>query len=741
MKNAGKTILGKIATVAFLLIMQSVTAFAYDFMPLQAYGVDTIAGYSTLLRSSKTYPNTEIRFTVVKPDGSKVNINTFTDETGVAKLDLYDYHTRNAGRYLVSAAMVNSADQGKASSFMVFPDEVSLEESVITVNKSVVKADGEDKVFMSVNIRDQYGNPFEGHQVNLISSRAEDDINAGQGDNSITDVNGTANFSVTSPSPGVSVFSAVDTTAGTVLSKRAQIAFLSGDSMVKDAGGSLERFIPLASAADAGPLHHFEIEDLPDQIESGDTVDVRVTAKDTNGLTVEDYTGTIHFSVEGGGDGVSLPSDYTYKADDLGSHLFSLALSFTTDGTYNLEVTDVNNISVKGEKTVVVGGSSGTQTQQGGEKPEIVTPAAGSYSDNVQTVSGKATSGADVKIYDNDQEIGAVQAGSSGSFSYQTQKLADGDHKLYVVILDQNGDVKGTSETVEISIDTKAPEVDEITLDPSTDIKPGTVINVRILSEESLSDSAIIFNQEIAALVESVTEPGVYTAQITAPENAGAYPLDVVLVDELNNEAKYEGKATVNVSEDGGSVEVPVTEETVEVTQEETQVTETQNNPPTEVFGLIAYGTDKRATLVWEAASDDVNVNHYRIRFGLDPVTMDNVVDTKTAATTWYIPDLQNGKEYYFAVTAVDDEGLESATWSQTVSAIPFTLEVTGELPETPTGALAGADALHGASVENIIPPEMSKNGPEVIWLAGLTGLISGIIRKATSRRRKAALK
>jgi len=744
MKTNGLKLVVMLAVTVAMVCIQSFIALAADFPVLQAYGVDTIAGYSTLLRSSRTYPNAEIKFVVTKPDGAKVQIGAVTDETGLAKIDLYDFHTRKAGTYGVSAMMKEDYSEGKSSYFTVFPDEVSLDQSIITSNVSVAKADASDKAYVSVIIKDQYGNGFEGHQVNLISSRAIDSI-LGPGGNQMTDENGSVTFGVSSSTSGVSIFSAVDTTTGVILSSRVQVAFLDSNAFLQDAGGNLNRYIPLAAAAEAGSLHHFEIGDIPAGVKSGDNISFKVTAMDLSGLTVENYTGTIHFSAEGGnGDSVNLPEDYTFKAEDLGTHLFSLGLSFTTDGTYKLIVTDATNTTVKGELSVDVGSQSGSQTQQTGVKPTIVTPAAGSYSENTQNVTGTAPAGSTVKIYDNDQEIGSVQAGSSGSYSYQTNPLADGSNKIYVVTLDQSQNVQGTSDTIEIIIDTKPPEVDEITVDPSSGIKPGTVINFRVLSEEGMSDAALIFNTEIVALTESATEPGVYLAQIISPQNPGAYPVDVVLVDELNNDATYTAKATVNVSAEGGSVDTPVVEETQAT--EETQITETQvvepaNNPPSEVFGLIAYGTDKRVTLVWEAANDDKNVNHYRVYYGLDPANMDGKVDTKSAGTTWYIPNLPNGKEYYFAVTAVDDEGLESTMMSQTVSAIPFTLEVTPFVPTNTVGPLGATDALHGSSIEGYIPPELSDEGPETVWLFGLTGLVSGIIGKIRYGRRKSVAK
>jgi hypothetical protein len=725
----------KISSIAALFLLatamltQSVTAFAAAFDSLQGYGVDTIAGYSTLLRSSKTYPNRDITFEVTKPDSALVSISAKTDLSGVASLTLYDYHTRKAGQYSVAARFSDSAVTGITTNFRVYPDEVSVTKSSVTAGSGIAKAGGEDAVNVEVTLLDQYANPFEGHLVNLVSSRAVDSVVAEDG-SPITDENGSVTFKVSSPETGVSVYSAIDATSGIVLSTRAQVGYMGGAGSIPDAGGDLSLYIPVAKAADAGPLNHFEIADLPVSIQPGANVSFRVTAQDGSNITVQNYTGSIHFSVEGSSSGnVTLPEDYTFKAEDLGTHLFSLGLSFTTAGTYKLVVTDTDNTLIKGEKSVTAGSGGGsTQQTQGSEKPTLTMPAEGTYSENVQTVSGSAAAGTTVKIYDNDQEIGSVQAGSDGKFSYQTAAMADGIHSIYVVSLDSSQQVKGTSYTIEITIDTTAPAVDEITFDPTSGIVPGTIITLTVKSDENLPQAAIIFNGDITNMNPSQGQPGTYIAQITAPQNAGAYPVDVVLYDQVGNEGTYTAQATITVSAEGGAV---TTQESQGSTQETQQPVAPENQPPSQVFGLIAYGSDTKVTLVWEAANDDVNVNHYRVFYGLDPANLDKVVDTKSAATTWYVPALENGKEYYFSVAAVDDLGVESVNKSEVVSGIPFALEVGAELPDRSSEVLG----LHGAAIEGIVPPEMTKNGPEVLWLLAGTGIFSGLARKFQKRR------
>lgn len=720
-----------------LMVTQSFTVMAASFDSLTAYGVDTIAGYSSLLQTSKTYPNMDVVVSVKKPDGSTVLIPARTDAGGVAKLDLYDYHTRRAGTYFVSAAFKNSGETGQVTTFTVYPDGVSADNSSIVASRSVAKADGSDKVYLAIGLHDQYGNPFEGHVVNVISSRSGDTILA-PATNSSTDQNGTVTFTASASETGVSIYSAVDVTSGVILTGRAQVAYMSSGSYLADAGGSLSSFIPVAEAAVAGSINHFEISDIPPSIQPNNNVNFRVTAKDQNNLTVENYTGIVHFSANGSnGSNVNLPEDYTFKAEDLGTHLFSLGLSFTTDGSYKIAATDTANTLIKGEQTVVVGAGGGTQASSG-QKPTITTPSAGSYSNGTQTISGDAPSGKTVKIFDNSQEIGSVQANPSGVFTFQTTSLSDGSHKIYVVTLAADKSVDGTSDTVEITVDTTPPSVDQIDVTPATGITPGMVLSVKVMSEENLKQAAVVFNSEIIELIADPAQTGAYTASLQAPAAPGDYPIDVTLVDQLDNDATFKAKASVTVAAGGGVV---TTQETqiAPVQTQETQVAPPENLPPTQVFGIVSYGSNKRVTLVWQAANDDVSVQHYRIYYGLDASNLDKTVDTNDAAVTWYVPGLENGKEYYFAITAVDGAGLESAVKSDLVSAIPFTLEVTVALPTVPAAPLAttgGIPLLHNASVEQL-PKKTSDNGPELLWVLIGTGIFSGVSQKLSRKFRR----
>jgi hypothetical protein len=62
------------------------------------------------------------------------------------------------------------------------------------------------------------------------------------------------------------------------------------------------------------------------------------------------YTGTIHFTSANGAD--ILPADYTFTADDAGSHLFSV--TFTRAGVEALAANDSSSGSIAGSASVQV---------------------------------------------------------------------------------------------------------------------------------------------------------------------------------------------------------------------------------------------------------------------------------------------------------------------------------------------------------------------------------------------------
>ncbi len=722
-----------LGTVSLLTLLFAQPVFAAT-QAVEGYGTDTVAGYETLLRSSQTSTWQDVTFRITKPDGTVVNVPANSGQDGIAQATFADTNTREAGSYGV-AALLGSDSSSDVHSFQVYPDKVSSDKSVVNVDRTIVQLGGQDSAKLSIQLFDSYGNPVSDHLVQVFSNRQNDHI-ATSSSNGVTDVQGKIQFNVSSPDRGVSEYSVLDSTSGTMISHKIDVAYVANTELMADVGGEFP-FIDTANAA-TGTLNKFSVSGLPSDIQPNQDISFSVTAQDENAQTVQNYTGSVHFSAEGANSSnVTLPQDYTFKAEDQGTHQFSLGLSFKVAGDYKIVVTDLNNTLIQGSQDVTVGGGSSTQ-QSSNANITVDSPIAGTYSQNVQTISGKATAANTVKIYDNQQQIGSVVATNDGKYSFQTSPLSDGPHSIYAVMFDSTQTAKGTSSTVQFSIDTTPPTVDEIVLDPNTGIVPGTPITVKITSEPNLSQAAVVFNGDIVQLNPSSADPTTYVGSIQAPATAGVYPIDALVVDQLGNEGSYKAKGQVTVSPQGGTADTQ--QGTQQATQEQTQQQTQQvppaptNTPPSKVTGVLTYAGDKKVTLVWDAASDnDTFVKHYRIYYGNNQSNLDQYVDTKDAGTTWYVPNLDNGKEYFFAVSAFDSQGLESAGLSEVVSGIPFVTEVSN------LGNVAGpiVNNLHGVAGQNITPPSTPKSGPELLWFVMGSGTLGGLVRKLRRKIKK----
>ncbi|MEA3436265.1 MAG: Ig-like domain-containing protein [Thermodesulfobacteriota bacterium] len=209
-----------VALTAFMMLIPSV--IAADYLAVQAYATDTVAGYPSALRTSLINPNQDVRFVVEKPDGAVVQIPAQADLEGVAKTDLYGHQTKIAGGYKVAVVYPGSATSSPQSSFTVYPDKISTTQSSLRSTLQMVEA-GRDVTFVVATLYDQYKNPIADHRVKLISSRSEDSIETLQ--DGVTDKNGRATFKVTSKYPGISVFTAMDVTMNQLLTDREEIVF------------------------------------------------------------------------------------------------------------------------------------------------------------------------------------------------------------------------------------------------------------------------------------------------------------------------------------------------------------------------------------------------------------------------------------------------------------------------------------------------------------------------------------
>jgi hypothetical protein len=402
-------------------------------------------------------------------------------------------------------------------------------------------------------------------------------------------------------------------------------------------------------------------------------------------------------------------------AQDAGSHTFSLALSFNSAGTYTIEGRDINDTQIFGTLTAAVTSVAGAQS----DLIKLTNPVAGSFSNNVQAVSGTSTPGSKIGIYDNNVILGTATVDATGNFIYVTSPLADGDHEMFVALTNDIGTITASSDKVKFKIDTTAPKLDKVEFSPDGGAA-GSSVEARVYSEQNLSQVTITISDKSYEMKYS--DQGYYAAKVTAPMSAGSYPSKVTLVDALGNKAVFDKEKALSVG-----LQALTDPEALPSGNGGTNVT----NPGAsleDVTNLVAFPGDHQITLSWKAPSKGVPVQVYRILYGLAPNQLKYAVDTFNANTKWYIPDLKNGTTYYFAVVAIANDN-QSAHLSNIVTGIPGSSKY---VPQDILNGTAGKDDLKN------LKGDVSDTGPETTFILGLAligGLIYGFSRKKSLGR------
>lgn len=695
MFNPKKIITGIL--VAIQLLAGQTIVNAATSSNLTASVSDTIAGYSALVTVNNTLENEDLEVKLTKPSGTEVVLTDTTDQNGDLRMDIAGYHTTQAGMYHVAARFAGmNEDFGQATNFKVYPSDVSTNRSQLTLNRTTAEAMSGDAVTLTVQLQDNYGNPIKGHTVSVISSRTADRVERSS-PLSYTDEKGSMQFALSSTTSGVSTYAVMDTTSNATLDSRAKVAYLTPLSSTIARGGETNLLFAATTGdtttAQEGIISGFTITDLPNTAGINESLAVTITAVDGLGGTITNYTGTVRFSSSDAN--ATLPDDYTFTENDLGTHTFNLALSFATTGTQNLSVIDSDNEDLKGEAMVEVGsGTTSTNTNTAtGATFTLLSPLEGTVSENTITVNGITSSGLSVQIYDNDSKMATTIAGSDGNFSYTTDPLVDGTHRLSVIVVDSSGNTVAASNSVNVTIDTTGPTLDAVTVDPEGDLNPSAPITLTLYSEPNLSQASVVLNENVTDLTEKIDQPGVYTATLTTPDTAGTYNIDVILSDQLSNQVSYVKQATITVTEPTPTVVLPG-----------------------QVSGVTAVAGDGKVTLSWEPTTSDTPVTQYKIYYGPSETGLYSTTETADASTKWEVRNLNNNFKYYFAVTAMDQDGDESADQSVVVASMPKTTTLATVAAATQTAA---TEVLHEAA-----PEETPSSGPEM-WVLGILTLMT----------------
>ncbi|MBP5076234.1 Ig-like domain repeat protein, partial [Pseudomonas chlororaphis] len=162
--------------------------------------------------------------------------------------------------------------------------------------------------------------------------------------------------------------------------------------------------------------------------------------------------------------------------------------------------------------------------------PGAVNISDASGSNNQPILSGSGRPGDTVQIRDNDVVIGEVVIGDGGEWSFTPPALSDGDHSLTVVVKDPAGNTSSESESIDLKIDTVAPEA------PTFNTLPGATNENPTLSGTGIPGETIVIRDNGSEIGSVVIKPDGSWSFTPSPALAeGEHSLTVEAVDAAGN--------------------------------------------------------------------------------------------------------------------------------------------------------------------------------------------------------------
>jgi len=292
------------------------------------------------------------------------------------------------------------------------------------------------------------------------------------------------------------------------------------------------------SSAFAGSIHHFNVEFQKKTASDQESLDLTITAVDSNNEVIKDYTWNV-FAFSSTDDSIELPEElasddwYSFKLSDEWVKKFENWVKFFTSGEQTLSVYDTDdyeNVTWEWEIIII---SNWTSTEQ--IEIEILTPETNTtLAENKVKVSGTTRKNHQIKLSINNNEDIRTTSNSDWLFEKEITSLKTWDNTIVAYILDADDNILWESNSVIVRIDDNLPKFKKIILSPlssSWTVEEGTNVDVQVFATKELRVVKILFNEWVINLSE--TESWIYTWTFKAPSKAKEYIIDVILSDDM----------------------------------------------------------------------------------------------------------------------------------------------------------------------------------------------------------------
>ncbi len=609
--------------------------------------LDTVAGLATEVVITELVAGSQAHLTIHSPLGESFSHTLSVGDEGIA-------HTWVAGNDLQVAGEYELVVDGSIrDTLTVHPDSVDLLASFI--DTPITNVDVGEQITVTVVLTDRFGNALSGRTTELISSRADDLVQAIARE---TDVYGEQQFLVRAATSGNISLRAIDLISGETLNSALEIA--AGD-FLGGVGGPVAYSAPKAqqqfyrgnpysaSLLGGGSQYQAQVtgtpefaeieievigktvrkEVLPDgsvinivDIDQQKAESMRLTVRDQYGDPYLDYTGTVYLATTDPGATLPAFGVYDFRFVDEARKMYTLGLKFADEGRHQMIITDRADeipenledalgslyVNVIPEQTV----------EQPGQKIFISSPRNNDlFAETELLIEGGGPSFINILVQGGIEDVEG-ETDREGNFSIPiTLDSSTVDHLISV----EDKNATNNKAEVSFSIDIIPPEIASISFTPENPIE-GSDVLVVVESESGLADISMVFNEETYTLTTTDPSSGKYQMLLTIPE-AGSYDAVVSASDALGNTSQKTGTLPVGL----------------------------RGLP--RVGSVIAEAQINAIALSWDPVTND-EIDAYRIYVGTSPDEFIYTLDTDRPTAAATVAGLRPGTTYFFAVTALE---------------------------------------------------------------------------------------
>ncbi|MCS6982619.1 MAG: fibronectin type III domain-containing protein [Candidatus Absconditabacterales bacterium] len=202
-------------------------------------------------------------------------------------------------------------------------------------------------------------------------------------------------------------------------------------------------------------IARFDVQVNPSTFNINETVDMTIRALDANGDVFKEYNGMVimEFSQFLNPDQYDIPSDgiYTFQPQDLGVKTFSKGLRLKEGGTYTINVFDINDETIMGSTTIIVGEREDDDLVKKNAIVDIISPLSGEQinSTSFALLGRSEIIRSPIQIFLNGNQVPIeTQSDENGNFSAFMRGLNSGQNEVFVRVVNINNQVLAESNVV-----------------------------------------------------------------------------------------------------------------------------------------------------------------------------------------------------------------------------------------------------------------------------------------------------